>query len=532
MIPRRCGFLPLGAALALTVAALTTGAWGLAAAGPAARGSEQGVPGHFTFASVVRRAGDLAAGPYQPDQPALPAFFADLNYDQYRDLRFKRDQSIWRAESLPFQVELFPRGGLFKDRVTINLIENGKAVAVPFKTGLYKYGNKENEKDLSEVLSEVPEDLGFAGVRLLYPLNRDDVFDELAVFLGASYFRAVPQGLNYGISARGLAIDTGLASKEEFPIFREFWLEKPDRDATSITIYALLDSASVAGAYRFLITPGLETVIDVKAQLFFRERVKKLGLAPLTSMFFHAEDTDRFMDDFRPEVHDSDGLFVETGSGERIWRPLVNSKGLRISDFHADNPRAFGLLQRDRDFANYQDLEARYERRPSALVEPDGDWGKGVVELVQIPSDSERYDNIAAFWVPERMPSTSKPFEYNYRLRLAADPEAKLTGGRTLSTRIGAAGTSTLDSSKRKFVVDFVGPTLAGLPADTPVEAVVTTSVGTLSKPVVQPNPEARGWRLFFELNPDGDGPVDLRAYLKKGDDVLSETWSFQWNRE
>jgi len=529
MIPRRCGLLPLGAAFVLTVIVMTGGAWGVAAAaGPSARGTDKGVPGHFTFASVVRRAGELAAAPYQADQPPLPPFFADLDYDQYRDVRFRRDQSIWRAESLPFQVELFPRGNLFKDRVTINLIEGGKAVAVPFKSSLYDYGKNEVPADLVDI----PEDLGFAGVRLLYPLNRDDVFDELAVFLGASYFRAVPQGLNYGISARGLAIDTGLASKEEFPIFREFWLEKPDRDATSITVYALLDSVSVAGAYRFLIAPGLETVIDVKAQLFFREKVKKLGLAPLTSMFFHAENTDRFMDDFRPEVHDSDGLIVETGAGERIWRPLVNPKGLRISAFHADNPRAFGLLQRDRAFTSYEDLEANYQKRPSAIVEPEGDWGKGVVELVQIPSDSERYDNIAAFWVPERMPPLGKAFEYNYRLRLAADPEARMIGGRTAATRIGAAGTATLDSSKRKFVVDFAGATLAGLPEDAPVEAVVTTSAGTLSRPVVHPNPESRGWRLFFELTPDGGGPVDLRAYLRKGDDVLSETWSFQWNRD
>ncbi|WP_295387560.1 glucan biosynthesis protein [uncultured Thiodictyon sp.] len=526
MIPRRFGLLPLCAALSL--AALTADPWNLAEAGPSARSAEQGVPGHFTFASVVRRAGDLAAAPYQPDQPALPAFFAGLDYDQYRDIRFRRDQSIWRSESLPFQVELFPRGGMFKDRVTINLIEGGKAVPVPFKSSLYNYG----KNDVPADLANTPEDLGFAGVRLLYPLNRDDVFDELAVFLGASYFRAVPQGLNYGLSARGLAIDTGLASKEEFPNFREFWLEKPDRDATSITIYALLDSPSVAGAYRFLITPGLETVIDVKAQLFFRERVKKLGLAPLTSMFFHAEDTDRFMDDFRPEVHDSDGLLIETGTGERIWRPLVNPKGLRISDFRADSARAFGLLQRDRDFNNYQDLEAHYQKRPSALVEPIGDWGKGVVEVVEIPSDSERYDNIAAFWVPERAPAIGKPFEYNYRLRIAADPEAKLTGGRTLSTRIGAGGTVVLDSNKRKFVVDFGGPTLASLPPETPVEAVVTSSSGTLSKSIVQPNPETNGWRLFFELTPDGGVPVDLRAYLRNGNDVLSETWSFKWIRE
>ena len=528
MIPRRFGLLSLAAALAIGANLIGVGVWGLAEAAPGGRGSEQGAPGPFTFAAVVRRAGELAASPYQSDQPELPPFFADLDYDQYRDLRFRRDQAIWRADGLPFQVELFPRGGIFKPRVSINLIENGKAVAVPFKSSLFDYGRN----TVPGNIGETPEDIGFAGLRLLYPLNRDDVFDELGVFLGASYFRAVPQNLIYGISARGLAIDTGLPSKEEFPIFREFWIERPERDATSITIFALMDSPSVAGAYRFLITPGLETVIDVKAQLFFRDKVKKLGLAPLTSMFFHGENIERFVDDFRPEVHDSDGLLVETGTGERIWRPLVNPRSLRISTFRADSPRAFGLFQRDRDFTNYEDLEADYQRRPGALVEPNGDWGKGLVELVEIPSDSERNDNIAAFWVPDRHPAVGKPFEFSYRLRLAGDPEAKLAGGRTLATRIGAGGTAVLDSSRRKFVVDFGGPRLAGLPPDTNVEAVVSASTGTLSNPVVHRNPHNGSWRLFFELTPAGDAPVDLRAFLRKGDDVLSETWSYQWNRE
>ena len=536
MIPRRFGLLPLCAAISLTVAALTAGPWGVAEAGPNAHGTEQGVPGPFTFAAVVQRAEKLAAAPYQPDQPVLPPFFADLNYDQYRDVRFHAEQAIWGSESLPFQVDLFPRGGTYKDRVRINLIDNGKPTEVLFKTSFYKFGKREDEKELSEVVAEVPDDLGFAGFRLRFPLNSETVFDELAVFQGASYFRALAPGLLYGLSARGLAIDTGLPSKEEFPVFREFWLEKPDRAATAITLYALLDSKRVTGAYRFRITPGTpgqaETVIEVKAKLYFRERVKKLGLAPLTSMFYHGENTERFMDDFRPEVHDSDGLLVEAGSGERIWRPLVNPKGLRISDFRADNPKSFGLLQRDRDFNNYQDLEADYQKRPSAVVEPDGDWGKGAVELVEIPSDSERNDNIVAFWVPDRLPAVGKPFEFSYQLRLAADPEVELTGGRTRATRIGGAGTVDLDSTKRKFVVDFGGSDLAHLSPETKVDAVVTTSSGTLSNKVVHVNPETKGQRLFFELTPDGNGPVDLRAFLKKGDDVISETWSYQWNRE
>ncbi|NEV62094.1 glucan biosynthesis protein [Thiorhodococcus minor] len=485
----------------------------------------EGAPGDFTFAAVARRAEELSTRDFEPDRPALPDYLADLDYDGYRDIRFNREESIWKEDGLPFQMQLFPRGFLFKDRLTVNVVEDGVARPLPFRHDLFDYGK-------NDVPAEMPADLGFAGLRLLYPINRDSVFDEVIVFLGASYFRAVSKGLSYGITARGLALDTGLPTKEEFPVFREFWVRKPAQDAVDIRVYALLDSESASGAYSFLIRPGMETVVDVKAHIFMRKSVKKIGIAPLTSMFFHGENTDRFVDDFRPEVHDSDGLLVVDGTGERIWRPLVNPLGLRVSDFVAENPQAFGLLQRDRSFEDYQDLEAHYHNRPSALIEPVGDWGKGVVELVEIPSNAERYDNIVAYWMPERRPEAGESWRLEYRLRFGRDLETGLMGGRVKATRIGAAGTDILDPSRRKLVVDFVGESLAQLDPETELEAVVTSTTGRLSMPVAQPNPETKGWRLFFELDPDGKKPADLRAFLRHGHDVLSETWSFRWVRE
>lgn len=487
--------------------------------------SAEGTPAEFTFAAVVRRAQDLAQGSYAPDRPPLPDYLANLDYDKHRDIRFRPDQSLWRAEGLPFQVQFFHRGFLFEDRVKINVIDAGQAVPLDFQHDFFDYGK-------NEVPAVMPPDLGFAGLRLMYPINRDDYFDELGVFLGASYFRAVARNLNYGITARGLAIDTGLPSREEFPVFREFWIRKPAVDATEVELYALMDSESLTGAYRLLIRPGAETVMDVKARLFFRRGVQKLGIAPLTSMFFHGESTDRFMDDFRPEVHDSDGLLIETAYGERIWRPLANPIGLRISNFVVESPKSFALLQRDRDFRSYEDLEAHYHNRPSLVVEPEGAWGKGMVELVEIPSNAERYDNIAVFWVPERRTGSGQDWSFAYRLRFAKDPEAGLLGGRAVATRIGAGGTDILDPNVRKFVVDFAGPGLSEVDPETPVEAVVSTTSGNLSPAVVQFNPETRGRRLFFELAPDGRRPADLRAYLRHGADVLSETWSFRWVRE
>ncbi len=479
----------------------------------------------FDFAALLDRAQALAAAPHADDRPDLPPPFADLDYDRYRDIRFRRERALWRAEGLPFQVEMFPRGFQYLDRVRINVIEDGAARPLGFDPALFDYGRL-------DVPAELPGEVGYAGFRVLYPLHADDRFDEVAVFLGATYFRAVGQRQNYGISARGLAIDTGLPTREEFPLFREFWIERPEPGAGSLTVYALMDSPRATGAFRYVITPGLHTVIEVRQQVFMREAVAKIGIAPLTSMFWHGETTDRFMDDFRPEVHDSDGLVIENGTGERIWRPLVNPKGLRISGYAALDPRAFGLLQRDREFANYQDLEAHYHTRPSAVVEPLGPWGRGRIELVEIPSGAERYDNVVAFWVPEARIEAGSVLRYDYRLRFALDPEARLLGGRVQSTRVGAGGTDEPDPERRRFVVDFVGPALGRDVPDQPVTPVCSASSGAMSTPIAQANPYSGGWRVFFDLIPEGDEMIDLRCFLKRGSDVVSETWSFQWRRE
>lgn len=482
----------------------------------------EGAPGQFTFASVVRRAGERVSEDYAPDRPPLPPYLTDLDYDAYRAIRFKRDKGIWFGEGLPFQMQLLPRGFLYQDRVKINIIEDGQVKPLAFDQALFDYGGQPPPTDL-------PPDLGFAGFRLLYPINEDTIFDEVVAFLGASYFRAIAKDLAYGVTVRGLAIDTGLTSGEEFPVFTEFWVRKPTSEAVEVTVYGLLESRSLAGAYSFVIRPGIETIVSVKSHLFIRKPVKKLGIAPLTSMFFHGENTTRFVDDFRPEVHDSDGLLLESKNGERIWRPLVNPISLRVSRFELDSPKGFGLFQRDRDLNNYQDLEAHYHRRPSVIVEPADEWGPGVVELVEIPTNAERYDNIVAYWVPHAEITAGRQIDFTYRLRFAGDLESGMTGGRVASTRIGAGGTDGLDTTRRRFVIDFTGEALASLGSQTPLEAVVTASSGELSTPVTQPYPAIEGWRVFFELKPDGKKPSDLRVFLRLGEDTLSETWSFRW---
>lgn len=323
----------------------------------------------FDPGQLTEMAAALAAKPYVPPADNLPDELKKLNYDQYRDIRFSRENGPWYGKKLPFEIQFFHLGSLFLTSVPINEIVNGRIHPLKYSPAYFDYGkNRLNTDELSE--------LGYAGFRLHNPLNTRKYYDELVSFLGASYFRALGKHQKYGLSARGLAIDTAVQTGEEFPIFREFWLVRPKRNDKSVTVYALLDSPSAAGIYTFVITPGENTVMDVDAKIFPRKEINKLGIAPLTSMYLFGENTKNKFDDHRPEVHDSDGLLVLNGNGEWLWRPLDNSKYLRISAFVDENPKGFGLLQRDRDPAHYLDFEANYEQRPSAWVEPVGDWAK------------------------------------------------------------------------------------------------------------------------------------------------------------
>jgi glucans biosynthesis protein len=475
------------------------------------------------FAMVQERALQLSASPYVKNTPELPQFLSTLNYDQYRDIRYKPGQSLWLKQRLPFQVQFFSRASLFTERVLINVIDKDGLAPVDFVPDMFDFGRL-------PVPAEIPRDLGFAGFRLHYPINRRRYYDEVISFLGASYFRAVGRRQVYGLSARGLALDTALNTGEEFPVFREFWLQKPEHKARQMTLYALLDSPSVAGAYRFVIKPGAGTEIDVKAYLYFREDVKLLGVAPLTSMFYHGKTTKHGIDDFRPEVHDSDGLWIISGAGERLWRPLNNPQRLATSYYRIDNPRAFGLLQRERDFGAYQDLEALYQKRPGAWIEPVGDWGSGTVELVEIPTDDEIHDNIVAFWVPAEPATAGSRRMFEYRLTFGDKPEAALQQGRTIATRTGAGADA--KTSERKFVIDFAGGELTRLHETPELVADITASTGVVGKPVIQRNQYTSGYRAYFDFTP-GDEPVaELRCNLRLDADVLTETWSYQWRKE
>lgn len=483
------------------------------------------VPSEITiFGQIQAEAARLAAQPYADRGNELPRFLSELNYDQYRDIRFRGDHSLWLSEKLPFQVQFFSRGSIFRDRVQLHLVEQGTPTLVEFDPAMFDFGRL-------PVPMDIPRDLGFAGFRLHHPLNVNHYLDEVVAFLGASYFRVVGRGEVYGLSARGLAVNTGLSSGEEFPVFREFWLERPYPQAKEFTVYALLDSPSVAGAYRFVITPGAATEVAVTLYLHFRSDIEKLGIAPLTSMYFHGKTTQHYVDDFRPEVHDSDGLLIEAGGGEHIWRPLNNPQRLAFSTFKVDNPRGFGLLQRERSFARYMDLEAKYQRRPSAWITPVGNWGAGAVELVEIPSEGEFDDNIVAFWVPAEPVKAGSTRAFEYKLTFGDDTGGTDTLlGRTVSMGIGPGADR--ESGQRLFVVDFAGGELPLLPDSAPLTADVSTSAGALGPAVVERNPFTGGFRVFFEFSPGDAELAELRCNLRSGETTVSETWTYQWLQE
>jgi periplasmic glucans biosynthesis protein len=367
-------------------------------------------PNDEIFERVVRQAQAAAAAPYKPNEMSLPTVLEKLNYDTYRNITFRQQRSLWHNSETPFRVQFFHPGYLFKHPVAINAVESGEARPVPFDAKYFRYPDFDPAKMGDQSV------LGFAGFRILYQLNMPTRWDELISFLGSSYFRALGVGQIYGISARGIGIDTAEGLAEEFPVFREFWLCKPEPGANAVQLFALLDGPSVSGAYRFLITPGADTTVEVESHLFFRRPVQVLGLASLTSIFWRDESSPHPPNDKRPEVHDSDGLLIERAAGDEQWHALTAVQKITTQLFPMTNPQSFALLQRDRDPAHYRDREAKYERRPSVRVESLGDWGKGNVRLMQLRAVNEYNDNVIAFWQPEKSPAAGDEFVFKYRL--------------------------------------------------------------------------------------------------------------------
>lgn len=489
---------------------------------------------------IAKKAEERARKPFHSPHADLPEVLRPekLDYDKYREIRFRHDRALWAAEKLPFRIEFFHPGYIYHEPVRVNEFTLTHMQSIRFAQDFFDYG-----KVSQQIQNQIPANTGYAGFRVLHSLNQPGQMDELGAFLGASYFRLLGKNQRYGISARGLAVDSGEADRpEEFPIFTDWWLGKPHGDDEELRLYAILDSVSCVGAYSFVIRPGETTVVDIEAVLFLREDDKikavspqrkpifTLGLAPLTSMFWFGKNSERKFDDYRPEVHDSDGLLMKMDNGEMLWRPLNNASVMRHQRFATKGIRGFGLLQRERNFAAYQDIFNPYHQVPSVWVEPRGNWGEGEIHLVELSTVYEGLDNIVAFWSPKELPKPLTPFRFAYTLSWTTETDKKISENKVIATRIGQ---DSRNDKRRQIVIDFAGPRLAGIAETNPPRAVASCSENAaITESQVFKMPGNNVWRAILKMQPKpgNTNPVDIRCTLKQGEEVLSETWTYHWS--
>lgn len=470
----------------------------------------------FSLDDVSAKAKELAGQKYEAPRSNLPNEFREMKFADYQKIRFRNEKAEWAEQKTPFKLSFYHQGMHFDTPVKINEVTATDVQEIKYDPTRFDFGDVKFDP-------KATDQLGYAGFRVLYPINKDDKQDEIMTMLGASYFRVVGKDQVYGLSARGMAIDTALPSGEEFPRFTEFWIERPKPGDKHLVIFALLDSPRATGAYRLILRPGTDTIVDVKSQMFLRDNVSKLGVAPLTSMFLFGANQPSKVLNYRRELHDSSGLSIHAGNGEWIWRPLNNPKHLSVSNFSVENPRGFGLLQRGRNFSQYEDLDDNYDKRPSAWIEPQGDWGKGSVDLVEIPTADETNDNIVAFWSPAELPKPGESLDIAYRLHWTLNdapfhsPDSAWVKQTLRST--GDVKQSNLirqPDGSVAYLVDFEGPSLKALKPDAAVRSQVSVGEnGEVVENSVRYNPHTKGWRLTLRLKiKDAGKPTEMRAAL------------------
>ncbi len=474
--------------------------------------------GRFSWDRLKDQARDLAASSYAPPDRTVSETLAKLDYDQYRNIAFRHDRALWKDGPFPYQMELFHSGYLYRAPVQIHVIENERAELLEYDRSLFHFGPAEEQV-------EIPSNAGYSGVRLLAPEAQSDTYSEFAVFQGASYFRSRAATQVYGLSARGLSLNTVQPGGEEFPAFTAYWVEKPAPGASTISLYALLDSKSVTGAYRFAIEHHTNTVMDIECELYPRRELTHAGIAPFSSMYFFGPADHTRWEDFRPRVHDSDGLLMHTGAGDWIWRPVITGGPILYSAFSDRSPRGFGLMQRERSYEAYQDINAGYDKRPSAWVEPLSDWGDGTVDLIELPTNNEYADNIIAFWRPAEPMQPGKAYNYRYRLSWVEDVPTDRTVASVVNTRAGKG----LEPNSRYFVVDLQGGDLHADAVTEYWDYEVTASTGLIWAYTVGPNPYLDGKRISIEFRPNGKEEADISFQISQSGKPLTERWVYRW---
>jgi glucans biosynthesis protein len=493
----------------------------------AATGLRTAEPQPFSFDILKELARTRAALPYEAPWRPSPEIVSQIDYDAWGKIRFDPERAVYANGPGRFPVTFFHLGKYFPKSVEMNVVAEGESRTIIYDPSYF-------DMPADSIARQLPEGAGFAGFR--FQEARDGKLDwrknDWVAFLGASYFRAIGDLYQYGLSARGVALDTVMADRpEEFPDFTRIYIGP--EDGVTVTVHALLEGPSITGAYQFTMARESGVTMDIECSLHLRRDIARFGIAPLTSMYWFSETQKPTAVDWRPEVHDSDGLFMWTGAGERIWRPLANPPKTVASAFKDENPRGFGLMQRDRVFDHYGD-GVFYDRRPSLWVEPIGDWGRGSVQLIENPTDDEIHDNIVAMWVPEGEAKAGSSYDLRYRLYWRSDAPDPGSLGHCVATRMGNGGQPGQPRPKgvRKFMLEFVGGPLGDLPFGVKPEPVLTSSRGAFSYILTEPVPDGvKGhWRAQFDLTAEGDAPVDMRCYLRAGDQVLTETWLYTYH--
>jgi periplasmic glucans biosynthesis protein len=493
-------------------------------------------PVPFSYELFKSQARDRAHSPYAPPPRPEPDVLQKITYEEWGKIHYRDDYALFADGPGPFPITFFHLGKFFQKAVNMHVVEGGQSRRIIYEQSYFDMPADSPARDL-------PRGAGFAGIRIQEARNGplDWRKNDWVAFLGAAYFRSIGELRQYGLSSRGIALDVAVADRpEEFPDFTNFYIDSaPDGD--TLTLYALMEGPSIVGAYRFLMTRGKGVIMDIQASLFTRAEISRFGISPLTSMYWYSETEKKTAIDWRPEVHDSDGLAMWSGNGERLWRPLNNPPRIMVSAFVDDNPRGFGLLQRDRVFDHYLD-GVFYDKRPSLWVEPlpgpDGQgWGKGSIQLCEIPTDDEIHDNVVAMWVPREPVAAGAELNLNYRLHWLANEPFPSKLAVVWATRLGRGGQPGQPRPKgvRKFMIEFLGGPLVDLPFGVKPEFVASTSRGTFGPyQLVEAVPDgvAGHWRVQFDLIVDGSDPVELRAYFKSGGQTLTETLMFQYHPE
>ncbi|GLI92284.1 glucans biosynthesis protein G 1 [Methylocystis echinoides] len=474
-------------------------------------------PTPFSREMVVEIARALAAKPYAAPASDLREPFASLTYEQFVGIKMKPGAALWSGENRGFSIEPLHRGNIFTTLVDLYVIENGAAAKIGYDSSRFDYGGL-------KVPEKLP-DLGYSGFRVLHAQPNGGEA-ELAIFQGASFYRAVAAGQNLGVTARGLSIRTADPRGEEFPAFRSFWIEKPVLGDNALVIHALLDSPSVAGVYRFTVRPGEATLIDTELTLFARTNVDHYGLAGFAAASLHTPlDSRRRNGDLRPMAAATNGIQMLTGAGEWLWRPVSNREELQFSSFVDVNPKGFGALVRNRNIADYQDDDQHWERRPSLWIEPLGEWGEGALQLVEIPSESENNENIVAYWRPKAILPGGGQATFAYRQFWCWEPPSRPP----LATAAHALAGHAPGVKRRRFVVVFSGDILGDQQKTARLSAALTTSPGSATNVRTFLDPQAKTCRVVFDVDPAGENYCEIRLVLRADEEPLSETWLYRW---